>query len=198
MWEPGHTTVRDLWDAFARYPYLPRLRDIHVLMATVKHGPATMDWQNESFATAAGWENGKYLDLTAGSIPSVVTSTTLVVKPSAAEQQLKQAPYVAPSDDVNEGEGGEAATQDVSAPPKLAGESQPTRFYGRVSLDPSRYARDFGRVQQEILAQLADIDTSLQITVEIEATRPHGFKEATIRNVSENAQTLRFDHHEFE
>jgi len=63
----------------------------------------------------------------------------------------------------------------------------------------SRYARDFGRIQQEVLAQLAgQLGTELEITVEVRAHHDDGFTDATIRNVSENANVLRFEHHEFE
>lgn len=44
MWEAGHVSVKDLWDAFARYLYLPRLRDMDVLIATVRQGPASVNW----------------------------------------------------------------------------------------------------------------------------------------------------------
>jgi hypothetical protein len=43
-------------------------------------------------------------------------------------------------------------------------------------MDPDKYGRDLTRLQQEILAHLADPDAGdLTITVEIEATRPDGF-----------------------
>ena len=34
MWADGYTTVNALWDAFARYPYLPRLKNLDTLCAT--------------------------------------------------------------------------------------------------------------------------------------------------------------------
>ena len=38
MWADGYTTVNALWDAFARYPYLPRLKNLEMLCATVRRG----------------------------------------------------------------------------------------------------------------------------------------------------------------
>jgi hypothetical protein len=35
VWEEGHVAVAMVWDLFARYLYLPRLRDIDVLLQTV-------------------------------------------------------------------------------------------------------------------------------------------------------------------
>lgn len=199
LWADGHVAVKDVWDAFARYLYLPRLRDIDVLLDTVREGPATLNWQDEGFATAAAFD-GQYLDLSAGSHPAATTTSTLIVQPSAAEEQLARAPRAGPPPEgggvgplggvTEDGGGARPATEEPHAL---------TRFYGRVTLDPDRYARDFGRVQQEILSQLSSrLGNQLEIVVEIRATSDSGFEETTVRNVSENARTLRFDHHEFE
>jgi hypothetical protein len=40
-WTDGHIAVSTLWEDFARYVYLPRLRDQDVLLATVRSGPPT-------------------------------------------------------------------------------------------------------------------------------------------------------------
>ena len=54
LWERGHVSVDELWDAFARYPYLPRLRDREVLWRSVETGPVGFAWQTEGFALAEG------------------------------------------------------------------------------------------------------------------------------------------------
>lgn len=196
LWSNGAVAVADVWDAFARYLYLPRLRDVDVLLDTIREGPASINWQDEGFATAAAFD-GQYLDLVAGSHPAAATTSTLIVQPSAAEEQLSRAPQPVPPPIGGEvgapgedGREGPAATDERHAL---------TRFYGRVTLDPDRYARDFGKVQQEVLTHLSgQIGAQLEIVVEIRARNQSGFEETTIRNVSENARTLRFDHHEFE
>jgi hypothetical protein len=81
----------------------------------------------------------------------------------------------------------------TSAPPKNV------RFYGTVSLDPERYARDFGRLYQEVIQHLAAPDNvDLKITVEIEAVKKDGYPDDKARIVSENARTLKFDQSGFE
>ena len=55
-WADGHVAATTLWEDFAKYVYLPRLRDQDVLMATIAAGPASMTWQAEGFAVAAGYD----------------------------------------------------------------------------------------------------------------------------------------------
>lgn len=205
LWEDGHVSVKDLWDAFARYPYLPRLRDVDVLLQTVKQGPASTNWEAEGFATASGIDDGGYLDLTMGSLPPVVTSATLLVKPSlAVAQREREMAHQAAHAEQPGGVGSIARAGEKPGEEDEPGDGPtisraPTRFYGRISLDPERHARDFGKIQQEVLSQLsAELGTALEITVEIRATNDEAFNDTTVRNVSENARTLNFEHHEFE
>ena len=74
----------------------------------------------------------------------------------------------------------------------------PTRFYGRVSLEPVRMLRDLGEIADAIVAQLGRTDADINIAIEIEATSNAGFSDDIRRTVSENARTLKFDTHEFE
>jgi hypothetical protein len=76
--------------------------------------------------------------------------------------------------------------------------SEPTRFYGRVSLEPVRLLRDMGDIADAIIQQLGRADAEVTITVEIEATQAAGFSDDVRRTVTENARTLRFQTHEFE
>lgn len=81
-------------------------------------------------------------------------------------------------------------------PPQTAGR---LRFYGTVSLHPERYARDFGRLYQEVIQRLAaPDDVDLKITVEIEAVKKDGYPDDKARIVSDNARTLKFDQSGFE
>jgi len=76
--------------------------------------------------------------------------------------------------------------------------ASPTRFYGRVTLEPLRMIRDVGDIADTIVNQLGRADATVTITVEIEATAGGGFPEDLRRTVDENARTLKFDIHEFE
>ena len=69
-----------------------------------------------------------------------------------------------------------------------------TRYYGRASVNPSRPAKDIEAIVQ--LTQFADAEVS--ITLELHARRAQGFDDATVRTVSENSRTLKFDDFGFE
>ncbi len=59
--------------------------------------------------------------------------------------------------------------------------------------------RDFGKVSAEVIAHLTSLlGTDVTITVEIAAANSEGFPDATVRNVTENAKTLKFTDYGFE
>jgi len=191
VWADGHVPIASLWENFAKYVYLPRLRDIEVLTAAVEAAPALLTWQSEGFATAVGVEDGRYLGLATSSHPGRLEPTALVVRPAFALGQLENEPVtdddttVGAGDDDQAGEGG----GDTSP-----GTRDPTRFMGSVRLDPSRPTRDFGKVAQEVIEHLtALVDSEVEIKVEITATKDDGLPEQVVRTVMENARTLKFD-----
>ena len=76
---------------------------------------------------------------------------------------------------------------------------QKTRYYGVKDLSAERYASDFKKLAEEILAPLlATPGVDLNITVEIHARTDGGFDDVKIRTVSENAATLKFGQSSFE
>ena len=200
LWEGGHVAVSALWEVFARYLYLPRLRNLDVLVATVEAGPASLSWQQDGFATADGLDGDRYLGLTVGSHP-LVTAGTLLVRPDLAEAQLEwerrtreEAATDKPPDSQPPNEWLRDQAVDVPAQP-----ARPHRFHGVVTVDAERLNRDFGRVAQEVVSHLTGLlGTEVEITVEIAARNADGFPDATVRNVTENAKTLRFIDHDFE
>ncbi|MGB9903558.1 MAG: AAA+ family ATPase, partial [Desulfotomaculales bacterium] len=75
----------------------------------------------------------------------------------------------------------------------------PRRFYGSVSLDPTRAGRDAGKVAEEIIAHLTALPgAEVKVTLEIEAAVPGGVPDNVQRIVSENSKTLKFTSHGFE
>lgn len=193
LWEDGHISIADLWENFAKYVYLPRLRDIEVLTAAIEAGPALLSWQIDGFATAVGLDGDRYLGLSTSSHPGRLQPTALVVNPAFALGQLEQEsdqgsaagdPTTPEGPDQAGGSAGGDATDD----------REPSRFSGTVALDPARPSRDFGRVAQEVIEHLtALVDTEVVIKVEITATKADGLPEAVVRTVMENARTLKFD-----
>jgi len=89
LWKGSHLSVKDLAEYFARYVYLPRLKNSDVLLKAIGDGVSQMFWLQETFAYAESWDEARqrYLGLKAGQQVNVAMSG-LVVKPEAAAAQL--------------------------------------------------------------------------------------------------------------
>lgn len=198
-WEDGHVTVAALWDDFAKYVYLPRLRDQDVLLTTVEAGPAAITWQSEGFATAVGTDDqsGRYLALAGGSHPGPLGPTALVVRPefalgqfeADAENQTTGSPDVQ-TGDVAVGDPGDSPSDgDGPAAPRTV-----TVFHGVKVIDADRPMKDFSAVTDEVLQHLISLlGTDVTITLEVNATKTDGFDDRVVRTVTENAATLKFE-----
>ena len=85
-----HMPVKQLWENFASYVYLPRLEDENVLVRAIENGLSQVMW-TETFAFADSQDpaTGRYLGLRAGRAGEVVISGgSLLVKPEAAQRQM--------------------------------------------------------------------------------------------------------------
>jgi predicted AAA+ superfamily ATPase len=200
LWENDHVELKTLWDYFSRYPYLPRLRDANVLLEAVRDGVGSLAWRQETFAYADSFdkERDRYLGLKAGEHPSVVLEGgSVLVKPERATRQLDEDAAAAgdstTSDLVEEGVPGPGEL------PPLPLEKRARRFYGRKTLDSVRLTRDAGDIADNIVRHLQAIDgATVEVTLEVTSDAPGGIPPQTVRTVSENARTLRFDSHGFE
>ena len=68
-----------------------------------------------------------------------------------------------------------------------------------MQLDSLRVGRDAGRIADEVIQHLTKlIGADVQVTLEIQARLQQGASEKTIRDVTENCRTLRFDSFGFE
>ncbi|TVR79626.1 MAG: ATP-binding protein [Rhodospirillales bacterium] len=213
LWRGDHVAIRQLVEDFARYVYLPRLRDPAVLIAAVQDGLGLLLWQRESFAYADGYDEatGRYRGLRCGQRVDGVTDAGdgLVVKPDVAAQQqaADQAAAAATA-----GGPSTATGQPVNAQPESpsgssgegsdagpAASSKPCRFYGTVALDAARVGRDAGRIADEVIAHLTGlVGSSVAVTLEIQAHVPEGVPDTVVRTVTENSRTLKFSAHGFE
>jgi hypothetical protein len=215
LWKHGHVSVRDLWHLYTTYPYMPRLRDRSVLDEGVRSTMGMPAWELSGFAVAESYDeqtdgyHGLVLPTDTGSFG--VHDGLLLVEPDRAWAQREaelaaSARERAASDPDATGKPSEAVrlpgdvvvdespgTRTSADPPRR------TRFFGVRSLSRDRYAGDFKKVVDEVLAPLAGVEgVSLSVRIEIEATTPAGFSDDKVRTVRENATTLRFDAHSFE
>ena len=211
LWRGDHVALRQLIEDFARYVYLPRLRDPNVLTAAVQDGLGLLLWHQESFAYANGFDeaSSRYLGLRCGQRLDEFddAGSGLLVKPEVAikqhEADLAASPSGAtstvtgqPVNGKTKGHSGSIGEGSGTGP---AENTKPHRYYGTVALDAARVGRDAGRIAEEVIAHLTGlVGSSVTITLEIEANVPGGVPDTVVRTVTENSRTLKFSAHEFE
>ena len=212
LWRGDHVAVKQLAEDFARYVYLPRLKDTSVLVGAVRDGLGLLTWEEETFAFADSYDEltGKYRGLRGGQLVSLVDAESpgLLVKGSVGRAQLDADSAKVTgdgrsgkSDDGDEGDTttGTGTGTDTSGTKKIAAAAPPKRFHGTVILDPARVGRDAGRVAEEVIAHLTGIvGATVTVTLEVEASIPSGASDHIVRTVTENSRTLKFKSHGFE
>jgi hypothetical protein len=208
LWRGDHVAVKTLIEDFARYTYLPRLRDSGVLINAIAEGLGLLTWDNESFAYADSWDEAgqRYRALRCGQHVAVTEdSTGVLVKPEPARRQYDAertpTPGTTPGTPTPSGTtptpaiaGTPTTGSTPSEPPK------PKRFHGTVQLnDPQRVGRDAGEIAKEVISHLAGIiGADVKVTIEIDAFIPSGATEQVVRTVTENCRTLKFTSQGFE
>jgi hypothetical protein len=214
LWRGDNVHIRQLWEDFAQYLYLPRLKDGHVLCAAVQQGCGKLTWESETFAYAEGWDEAteRYLRLRAGSLVDVQLDTGLVVKPEAARRELEsehaerrdRQHNTTGTGNGNIGGGtapgtGSATGSGTDRVEPDDGKKAPRRFYGTVRLDPLRVSRDASAVAQEVIQNLTGlVGAEAEITLEIQVRIPDGVPDHVVRTVTENCRVLKFSSAEFE
>jgi len=206
LWRGEHVAVKQLVEDFARYLYLPRLKDSTVLLHAISDGVNLMIWQ-EAFAFADSHDGtaGRYLGLRAGTLISLADahSSALVVKADVAARQMDAErappPGATPGQTPGEGPSVSPMLPGVTSPVQPSGAARPKRFHGTVVLDPARVGRDAGRIAEEVISHLAGlVGARVTVNLEIEAEMPDGAPDNVVRTVTENSRTLRFTSQGFE
>jgi predicted AAA+ superfamily ATPase len=186
--------LKQLWEYLAQYCYLPRLMDQDVLISAVQDGIRRLD-APVAYATGVsqeGYHTG-LLYQSAGHIyfddQSILVHPDHIKEPPPPPAKLGTGPLTSLTDKI---EAREDDGQEPSEPPATR------RYYGRVTLDSQRVNREMGLIVEEVIERLTSIvGCEVDISVEINARLPEGFDEATIRTVSENSRTLKFEAFEF-
>ncbi|MGO9060392.1 MAG: ATP-binding protein [Candidatus Binataceae bacterium] len=206
LWRGNHVSVKQLADDFARYLYLPRLRDSNVLAEAIAEGLSLISWMQDSFAYADGWDdqNQRYRGLQVGRrIRVSIDSGGLVVKPDVAAPQLAEEGKR--TEEAKRGANGEAQPgggEEESPKGGAKQEEEPPRarrFHGSVTLNPVRLGRDASDMANEIVQHLMkQPGAKVEITLEIQAEIPSGAPDDLVRTVNENCRTLKFTTFDFE
>ncbi|MCC7486352.1 MAG: DUF499 domain-containing protein [Burkholderiales bacterium] len=204
LWRGDHVPARQLAEDFARYTYLPRLRDSQVLMGAVRDGLGLLTWERESYAYADSYDEaaGRYRGLRAAQSVAVDTGDPgLLVRPEVARRQFDAERPAEPAPGGTTAPTTTPATGGSPVPPPTspAAPARPRRFHGTVALDPTRAGRDASKVADEVITHLAGlVGAQVTVTLEIHAEIPGGAPEPVVRTVTENARTLKFTSQGFE
>ena len=204
--------IRQLWTYLTSYCYLPRLRDVNVLLDTIRKGVMAED----GFAIAEAFQDGRYANLQIrqeiyGEIPFY----GLIVKSEAAERQIEadRKKNKTPSNDdqldeeiptqYDEGEFQESEVHDGTEESSTITDTAPKKknrhFSMDVPLDSVRINKDVSTYVSEILSHLmnlpgAEVDIRLDVDIHV----PDGTPGNVVTTVSENCRTLKIDNFHFE
>ncbi len=211
LWRGDYVMVKQLVDDFARYLYLPRLKDSSVLMDAVRDGVSLLTWQSDTFAYAESYDEAaaRYRGLRGGQVVSIFSdSPMMLVKPDVARKQIdaeahQTAPGAVPSGTSIGGTAaavsGQSQPETTQTAPVAVTVSRPRRFHGTVLLDPARVGRDASNIANEVIAHIAgQVGAEVKVTLEIEAFLPDGASDQVVRAVTENSRTLKFTNQGFE
>ncbi len=211
LWRGDHVSVKQVVEDFAKYLYLPRLSEPHVLLRAIGDGVALLTWEQDAFAFADSYdkEAGRYRGLRGGQVVTLPDADApgFLVKPDVARQQLDAESKKVPGEPA--GPGGKTGTgADTGAGTATGGggktaqpekAAQPKRFHGTVELDATRVGRDASRIADEVISHLAGlVGAKVTVTLEVEAEIPSGAPDHVVRTVTENGRTLKFTSQGFE
>lgn len=202
LWRGENVTVKQLVDDFGRYLYLPRIAGPEVLVHAIRDGVALLTWQSDSFAYAESYDEtvGRYRGLRGAQLVSLsAESAGVLVKPDVARRQRDAETATPPPEKLRPPAEGEGDVDTDAGRAKPPAPTQPKRFHGTVTLDPTRVGRDSSRIAEEIIAHLVGlVGSTVVVTLEIEAEIPAGAPDNVVRTVTENSRTLKFTHQGFE
>jgi len=211
LWRGNHVAIKQLIEDFARYIYLPRLKDSSVLIGAIRNGLPLFLWMQDSFAFADSYDEsvGRYRGLRCGEEVPLADGDAqrLLVKADIAckqmdEEKIKKPAHITPVGPTTGGDQlptPEPGTGPMEKPIVPSAAPQPKRFHGTVTLDTARVGRDASRIAEEVIAHLSGlIGATVTVTLEVEAEIPSGAPDHVVRTVTENSRTLKFTSQGFE
>ena len=217
LWKNSeYISIKQLWEYLSSYTYLSRLKNIDVLLETIKEGLNSQEF----FAYASAVSDDKYLGLVFGDSNKVhsVNHNGFLVKPDVAMEYIEKSKQTQTASILNNSTNqidrhshiieefedfvtsnnnpGISATSMEETKPN---NTLPRRFYGVVKLDSNRIGRDAGRIAEEIVQHLTVLqNANVEVTLEIQAEIKDGVPEGTIRTIIENCRALKFKDYGFE
>ncbi len=221
LWRGNHVKIQELTENFAKYVYLPRLKNTDVLLSAMRDGLQSMVWSSETFAYADSWdeEGQRYRGLKAGQqVQVALNAESLLVKPEIASAQLvadSVAVQVSQQAGAVEVRTTTAASAQATASPLVTNGNVPhiretaaksiqaepvyQRFHGSVKINPRKMGTEASTLMEEVVKHLTSLSKDgVTVTIEIQADIPGGVPADTMRAITENCHTLHFDSYDFE
>lgn len=200
--------IKQLWEYLASYCYLSRLRDVQVLLDTIRKGVMAED----GFALAEMFDGSRYTNLKLRQeIEGEVPMYGLVVKKEVAEKQIAEderkrageSEPLAASGSTN-GENadwtGEEKQENPATTKSITSESPQNRHFSMdVPLDSVRINKEVSTYMSEVLSHLLSLpgaDAAIRLDVDIHL--PNGTPPDVVTTVSENCRTLKVESFRFE
>ena len=202
--------IKQLWGYLTAYCYLPRLRDVNVLLDTIRKGVMAED----GFAIAETFDGSRYTNLKLrAEIFGEVPLYGIIVKKEVAERQLAEDERKRQSTVRSEPAASSTDTQQSTAG-QYAGEAHETsdepsvsvpdvkknrHFSMDVPLDSVRINKEISTYVSEVLSHLmnlpgAEVDIRLDVDIHV----PDGAPSNVVTTVSENCRTLKIESFRFE
>ncbi len=203
LWRGNHVLIKQLVEDFARFVYLPRLKEPRVLLDAIIDGVSLASWEHDSFAYADIYDEagGRYRGLRRFEnveLPDI-HAPGMLVRPDVARKQFdaEAAPRPIDTQPLPEKVGHDTPPPPPPLPPPPP--PRPKRFHGSVTLDATRVGRDAPNIAEAVIAHLAGlVGSKVKVTLEIDAEFASGVPEHVIRTVTENSRTLNFTSQGFE
>jgi hypothetical protein len=204
-----------LVDDFAKYLYLPRVKNAQVILDAIQDGVSRLTWEQETFAYADYYDGtaDRYPGIEVGRRPTIqLNANSVVVIPTVAAAQIKKdsapptitATSTRTGDDARTGAGASGIGTGGTGTGTVDGGKQPKtpvlrRFHGSAKIEATRLSRDVDAIASSVVQHLAGLlDAKVTITMEIEAEIPTGAPDNVVRTVTENCRTLKFESSGFE
>lgn len=196
-----------LWDCFAQYPYMRRLKNEATLREAVLSGVSRFSWSSETFAYAERFDErtGRYEGLIAGpdsALRPIDMVNGLIVRADVASHQIEQDRRGAPGMPLGmPTPGGWLLGTTMPRAPSTSGADRmlPHHFFLRVRAeDPTKLPRIASQIANDIVAHLMSVGGSqVEVSVEVKAEMPDGIEDQVEDKLRKNAAAHGFANPEF-
>ncbi|MBQ7577078.1 MAG: ATP-binding protein [Synergistaceae bacterium] len=172
--------VKTLWDCLTQYCYLPKLAKYSVLETAIKRGLES----DKYFALADSKDSdGKYINFRYNFSCESVNKESYLVKPEFIPKPEESKPQ----------DSTKPEQEKITTPEP---EHKTREFYLTAKLDPSRFARDFDKIKDEIIPHLMT-GGSLEISVNIDFVASDEISGNIQHILSENCKALGHENFRF-